>query len=469
MKNTRREFLLGSGCLALSGAAYASSLNNLSLMNLFASANRGNDANYKALVCIFLFGGNDANNLLIPYDDYALYEAARAGAPFQIAQQELAQIYAPSQGATFGLAQRAPYDTTGLQSLYGKGKGDGKLAFVCNMGTLVQPMDRAMYLSRPDLRPDQLFSHSNQQVENQTAVFRGRSQSGWGGRLAERIRGSEQFPLQVSVAGVTIYTAVQSQQPLVVPPTGALSQALKFDPPRQATLDAVNAALSLKDSSPLRSAANGIKAQALRTRDQLADEPPVGEFPMTSLGNQLKQISKFIALRNTLNDGGPMRRQIFFASLGGFDTHANQNGGQGGLLTQVSNAMLAFYNELARQENESGEPLTQQVTTFTQSDFSRTFKIGARASGTDHAWGSHQMVMGGAVRGGDFYGTYPTLQTDGPDDTDTGPNARGRWLPTTSVAQYGATLAKWFGVSAEDMSLVFPNINEFDPDLGFMM
>ena len=175
MKHTRREFLLGSGCLALSGAAYASSLNNLSLMNMFASATGRNDANYKALVCIFLFGGNDANNLLIPYDDYALYEAARTGAAFQIAQQDLAQIYAPSQGATYGLPQRAPYDTSGLQSLY----ADGKLAFVCNVGTLVQPMDRATYLSRPDLRPDQLFSHSNQQVENQTAVFRGRSQSGW--------------------------------------------------------------------------------------------------------------------------------------------------------------------------------------------------------------------------------------------------------------------------------------------------
>src|SRR5262249_47482845 len=128
MKHTRREFLLGSGCLALSGAAYASSLNNLSLMNLFASATGRNDANYKALVCIFLFGGNDANNLLIPYDDYALYEAARTGAPFQIPQQDLAQIYAPSQGATYGLPQRTPYDTSGLQSLY----ADGKLAFVCN-------------------------------------------------------------------------------------------------------------------------------------------------------------------------------------------------------------------------------------------------------------------------------------------------------------------------------------------------
>lgn len=465
MKNTRREFLLGSGCLALSGAAYAANFNNLSLMNLFASANSVNDANYKALVCIFLFGGNDANNLVIPYDNYADYDAARAGSAFAIAQADLLQINAPSQGATFGLPNRTTYDTTGLQSLY----NDGKLAFVCNVGTLAAPLDRATYLSRPDLRPDQLFSHSNQQTENQTAITRGTSQTGWGGRLADRVRSTEQFPIEVSVAGVTIYTAAQGQPPLVVPPTGGLDQALRFDPPRAATLDAVNAALALPDNSRLRTASNNMKSQALLTRSQLSSDPTVGTFPNTSLGNQLKQISKFIALRNMLSAGGPMRRQIFFASLGGFDTHANQNNGQGGLLTQLSNALRAFYDELARQEAASGEPVTSQVTTFTQSDFSRTFKIGRQASGTDHAWGSHQMVMGGAVRGGDFFGTYPTLTPNGPDDTDTGDAARGRWLPTTSVAQYGATLANWFGLLAADMPLVFPNIGQFSPtDLGFM-
>lgn len=466
MKHTRREFIVGSGCLALSGAAYAANFNNLSLMNLFASASNGNDANYKALVCIFLFGGNDANNLVIPYDDYASYAAARAGSPFAIAQADLLQISAPSQGATFGLPNRGTYNTTGIRDLYNR----GKLAFVVNMGTLAQPLDRATYLGRPDLRPDQLFSHSNQQTENQTAVARGSSQTGWGGRLADRVRSSELFPLEVSVAGVTIYTAAQAQQPLVVPPTGPLNVALRYDPPRQATLDAVNAAVALPESNRLRLASNNMKGQALATRDQLSTDPPdIGAFPNTLLGNQLRQISKFIALRNVLSVGGPMRRQIFFASLGGFDTHANQNANQGNLLTQVSNALSAFYTELERQEAASGEPVTSQVTTFTQSDFSRTFKIGAQASGTDHAWGSHQIVMGGAVRGGDFYGTYPTLVLNGPDDTDTGVNARGRWLPTTGVAQYGATVAKWFGVSDADMPLVFDNINQFSPtDLGFL-
>ena len=459
MKPTRREFLAGTGCMALSGAAYAASLNKLSLMNLFATANAPDDANYKALVCIFLFGGNDANNMLIPYDNYADYAAARAGAPFEIAQADLLQINAPSQAQTFGLPNRTTYNTTGMFDLYQA----GNLAFVCNAGTLVTQMDKPTYLAHPELRPDQLFSHSNQQDENQSAIYQGSNQTGWGGRLAERVYGGELFPLQVSVAGVTIYETAITQRPLVVPPTGALNQALRYDPMRQDTLAAVNAILGLDDGTRLRRAAADVKAQSLSTRGQLQTDPTVGTFPNTSLGNQLKQISKFISLRDVLSGGGPMGRQIFFASLGGFDTHANQNANQGSLLTQLSAALAAFYDELVRQN------IANQVTTFTMSDFARTFKIGAQASGTDHAWGSHHIVLGGAVRGADCYGTYPTLALDGPDDTDTGPNARGRWLPSTSTAQYGATLARWFGVSDADMLIVFPNIGQFaQTDLGFM-
>ena len=450
--------------MALSGAAYAASLNKLSLMNLFATANAPNtpdDANYKALVGIFLFGGNDANNMLIPYDNYAQYAAARSGAAFEIAQTDLLQISAPRQSQTFGLPNRTTYNTTGIYNLYQA----GTLAFVCNAGTLVTPMDKPTYLAHPELRPDQLFSHSNQQDENQGGIYQGSIQTGWGGRLAERVYGQEVFPLEVSVAGLTIYTTAITQRPLVISPAPTpLNQALRYDPTLQATLDAVNAILNLDDGSRLREAAAGVKSQSLSTRNQLLfNDPMVGTFPNTTLGNQLKQIAKFIALRDTLNGGRPMGRQVFFASLGGFDTHANQNAGQGGLLTQLSAALDAFYAELVRQD------IAGQVTTFTMSDFARTFKIGAQASGTDHAWGSHHIVLGGAVIGGDCYGTYPDLTLAGPDDTDTGLNARGRWLPSTSTSQYGATLAKWFGVSDADMPYVFPNIGQFSQtDLGFM-
>src|SRR5262249_5842126 len=212
------------------------------------------------------------------------------------------------------------------------------------------------------------------------------------------------------------------------------------------------AILNLDDGTRLRRAAAGVKSQSLSTRGQLSTDPSVGTFPNTSLGNQLKQISKFISLRDTLSGGYPMGRQVFFASLGGFDTHANQNANQGNLLTQLSAALEAFYAELVRQN------VANQVTAFTVSDFARTFKIGAQPSGTDHAWGSNQIVMGGAVIGGDCYGTYPDLTLGGPDDTDTGSSPRGRWLPSTSTSQYGATLARWFGVSTADMPYVFPNI-----------
>lgn len=468
-KHNRREFVLGSGCFGLSGAAFAASFDKLSLMNLFASQAAPNDANYKAMVCVFLFGGNDANNFVIPYDNYAPYDAARNGSPFAVAQADLLQIYAASQGQTFGLPNRGTYNLTGINDLYQR----GRLAFIVNMGSLAQPLTRAEFLANPSRRPQQLFSHSNQQTQNQTAVAVGASPTGWGGRLADRVRGGNQFPIQVSVSGVNVYTAAQLEQPLVVPPTGALNTALRFDPPRQGIIDAVRSALAIDGGSPLKAGMNNLTAQALATRAQLSTDPTVGAFPNTAIGNQLKQISKFISLRNVLSQGGPMRRQIFFASMGGYDTHANQNASQGNNLTQLSAAIAAFDAEMVRQEAAAGETagqgLSRQVTLFTQSDFARTFKIGTRATGTDHAWGSHQLVTGGAVNGGDFYGTFPTLALDGPDDVDTGVNARGRWLPTTSVAQVGATLAKWFGVSDADMTLLFPSIRNFSPaDLGFM-
>jgi uncharacterized protein (DUF1501 family) len=392
--------------------------------------------------------------MVIPYDNFADYEAIRGAAGFFIPQSDLLQISAPSQGATFGLPNRPPYNMTGIQSLY----NNGKLAFVCNVGTLVQPLTRDDYLSGMP-RPNQLFSHLDQQTQNQTGQYLTTSQTGWGGRLADRIHSTERFPIEVSVAGVTVYTTAISERALVVPPTGGLDQALKFDPTRPEAVAAINNILAMDDGVRIRRAAGGIGLNALQTRDQLRTDPPVGTFPNTQLGNQLKQISKLIYLRNDLG----MNRQIFFASRGGFDTHASQLNGQGALHAEVSAALQAFDVEMVSQG------VSSQVTAFTLSDFSRTFKVGAAATGTDHAWGSHAIVMGGAVRGQDLYGRYPTLVPNGPDDLDTGANARGRWIPTTSVAQYGATLARWFGVSDSDMPLIFQNIGNFSPRyLDFM-
>jgi uncharacterized protein (DUF1501 family) len=189
-------------------------------------------------------------------------------------------------------------------------------------------------------------------------------------------------------------------------------------------------------------------------------------FPNTSLGRQLKQVALLIKACTDPTAGINMKRQIFFTQIGGFDTHSAEIGGQGNLLTQVSQAIGAFYAatvELGIQNN---------VTTFTMSDFGRTFQpagTGVNAVGTDHAWGNHQLIVGGSVLGHTLYGAYPILRLGGPDDTDGGTNPRGRWIPTTSVEQYAATLATWYGLSTTDLSMVFPLIDRFpSANLGFM-
>jgi uncharacterized protein (DUF1501 family) len=189
-------------------------------------------------------------------------------------------------------------------------------------------------------------------------------------------------------------------------------------------------------------------------------------FPNTSLGRQLKQVALLIKACTDPAAGINMKRQIFFTQLGGFDTHSAEIGGQQNLLTQVSQAISAFYSatvELGVQD---------KVVTFTMSDFGRTLQpagTGINAVGTDHAWGNHQLIVGGLVQGHTLYGTYPTLRLGGPDDTDGGSNPRGRWIPTTSVEQYAATLATWYGVSTADLPAVFPLIGRFStPNLGFL-
>jgi uncharacterized protein (DUF1501 family) len=248
-------------------------------------------------------------------------------------------------------------------------------------------------------------------------------------------------------------------------------------PDNDARYRALKELLTRDQNLTLVRGASRITAEALNVEAALrtAGNPVVAPFPLnptTGLANQLEQIAKVMSLRNALG----MTRQIFFCSLGGFDNHTGQvnngaptAGTHAGLLAQLSSAMRAFY---AATETLG---LHDRVTTFTLSDFSRTF-VPNGTLGTDHAWGAHQFVMGGAVRGGDFYGVpgpngtvFPTLAPNGPDDTDQGTNARGRWIPTAAVDQYGATLASWFGVSNADLEAVFPNIGRFNTtNLGFI-
>jgi len=465
MTLARREFLCRMGSI---GAA-ALAMEQFGIMNALAQA-----TDYKALVCIFLFGGNDANNMVIPHTDYASYSAARLASGIAIPQDTLLQVSPPRlPGTVFGLHPAM----TGLQELWNL----GKLGVVCNVGPLVEPTSRTTYQNNSARIPLNLFSHSDQQNQWQTSVSNGQSSAGWGGRIADKTANLNivTFPSITSVAGTPIFTSGTVERPLAIAPAPtALNAALQ--------LNGFSATQSVRDADPrylalqslmnndngftLIRGASRVSREAVSVEKSLraAGNPTVLPFPLnprTTLGNQLEQIAKLISIRNVLG----MKRQIFFCSLGGFDTHTGQvtsntaptTGTQANLLAQLSGAMRAFYDATVAMGVDS------QVTTFTLSDFSRTW-IPNGTLGTDHAWASHHFVAGGALRGSDFYGLptsngtiFPTLAAGAGDDTDNGTNARGRFVPSVGVDQFGATLASWFGVSDADLPAVFPNINNF--------
>jgi uncharacterized protein (DUF1501 family) len=457
MGSSRRAFLQQIGCGILGVAAFATGLERLYLAHALAASATGD---YKALVCVFLLGGNDANNTVIPIDGSGDYAVVRGA--LTIPQSQLLPITPLGDGRTFGL-----HPSLGaLHTLW----DEGRLAVVANVGPLVEPVRRDQYQGRTAPLPYQLFSHPDQQAEWQTAYATGRIPTGWGGRIADGLgNDAAHLPTIASVAGVTLFTTGSTTSPLVLgsAPT-PLNQTLALKRPGDiAGGSALRALLALgeTDTSLLVREAADVDGRAIADSLALNSDPVLRTvFPNTSLGNQLKQAEKLMKLSLSLG----VTRQIFFVSLGGFDTHTYQGaatGTQASLLKQVSDALGAFYAATI----ELG--VASQVTTFTMSDFSRTFKpagTGA-ATGSDHAWGSYQFVLGGSVTGKDFYGRPPTLALNGPDDTDGGAGAHGRWIPTTAVDQYAATLATWFGVASNALPTVFPNLGRFaSPNLGFL-
>jgi len=462
MAHSRREFLCE--CVAAVGAT-ALAFDKFGMINALA---QGGD--FKALVCVFLNGGNDSDNVIIPYDGYEEFYApvrtpsGGGGNGLQIPKDSLLQINPGGAGTLYGLHP----SLTGLKSIW----DDGRLAAVVNCGPLTRPLTRDQYRNNPSLRPRNLFSHSDQQSLWQTSLADQMSPTGWGGRVADKTRflnpENVGFPMMVTVTGLTVFTAGDTERSLQLPPgaqfrfEGLAEGNPQFEAMRQLT--------RVDREATLIRGANVTLEQAIDNAQVLATLPLVDTmFPNTTLGNQLLQVARLIKL-NRQNPTLGLNRQLFFCQLGGFDNHDGQvvagnptAGTHANLWTQVSNAMKAFYDEMQVQE------IASNVTTFTLSDFARTFKPNGNL-GTDHAWGSHQFVIGGAVNGGNFYGTYQTLATDGPDDADAGGGARGRWIPTTAVDQYGATLASWFDVPLVDLPVVFPYLDRFEtPNLGFML
>ncbi|MBV8833807.1 MAG: DUF1501 domain-containing protein [Acidobacteriaceae bacterium] len=432
------------GFVKVSAASVASMA--LRPFGLLPSLAQSGSSDYRALVCVFLFGGNDSNNMVIPVDDvnFKAYTSIRGSLALTSAQMT-PTAYARSGNAPYAFHGDLPE----LASMF----SNGDLAVVANVGSLVQPTTRAQYQAQQSL-PVNLFSHSDQQLQWQTSVASGRSSTGWAGRAADLVasQNSSSFPTFVSVAGNSLMGTGANTQPVALSPGQSLDlTGFNGTPASNARLNALENLLTLETGLQLAQASNAILSDSISDAKALdaalAKATPLKTtFPKTGLGSQLQQVAQIIQVR----DGLGMNRQIFFASLGGFDTHTLEMETHKLLYPQLSQALAAFSDALAELGVENN------VTTFTESDFSRTFQP-TTGDGSDHAWGSHHLVMGGAVKGGDIYGTFPAFTLGGPNDTDT----RGRWIPTIAIDQYGATLCQWFGIQGSDLTKVFPNFTNF--------
>lgn len=446
--HTRRD-ILRLTCCSAAGASLVGGLSKLGLVSALAQGT----TDYKALVCIFLFGGNDSNNVLVPTDSrYTQYLQARS--VLALPQSQLLPLQQNGK-SIYGLHPNMP-------EMQGYFNNQLSLAIVANVGTLVQPTTQANYQSSLNL-PENLFSHSDQQDQWQSAQLAGTPVSGWAGKVADNVQtfnASAQFPPILSISGSPVFCTGVTTRPFSMDPGQAPGlQGFDSSAASQARYAATQQLLTFDSGLSMVQAANAVTGQAVQFASVLSNAlkniaPLQTKFPATDLGQQLQQVAQVISARSALG----VARQIFFCSYGGFDTHADQLPQQVQLLTTVSQGMSAFY----QATQELG--VTNQVTTFTLSEFSRTLEPGSNG-GSDHAWGSHQLVLGGAVKGNAIYGTFPTLALGGPDDAD----QNGRFIPTTALDQYAATLATWFGVSTANLPSIFPNLVNFSSsNLGFM-
>ncbi|MFO0727585.1 MAG: DUF1501 domain-containing protein [Myxococcota bacterium] len=481
MNLSRRTFLRRSGRL-VGASAVAAGLGGATLLERKASA--APDSRYRSLVGVFLLGGNDANNLLIPRADaaYQKYAAVRTAGDIGIAKEQLVPLN--PRGMTpgsFGLHPKL----TELARIFNT---DKRLALVCNVGTLVEPTSMAQIRNGSAVLPDNLMSHADQQDAWASAIpnafAAGGRFTGWGGRLADktaRLNGGIDYPVLTTYGGRGIFGVGSEQKALAVPTSGKLDLASTgrtgVDQVRSERLSAM---FSLAGTSSLSEAYRGVFGRALASAGMRSlaitgnPLPPAiaALFPGSVLGVQLHRIAEeIVAGASRAQDGLGLSRQLFSAGLGGFDTHTAELSTHDQLYGEIDAAFSAFYtainqlNELIAAGSLPGVTRPLDVTLFTMSDFGRTFAPNS-SGGSDHAWGSHALVLGARVHGGALYGTFPTLELGGPDDFSN----EGRWLPSTSSDVYGNTLASWFGLADADADQVFPQLKRFAPNtnLGFV-
>lgn len=446
----RRAFLSRSAALAAMaatpGAAYSQVMGS-----------GGGFSDYRALVCVFLFGGNDSFNMLVPRSDaeYGVYASARQN--LAVAQDDLLPVTPlTGDGVQYGLHPAMP----GLKSLF----DSGAASFVANVGPLVEPVSKDQFLQGSVPLPPQLFSHNDQQDQWQSLGGRSPTSTGWAGRMADLLRTSvsgQQMAINSSLFGTNLFQSADETVAYVMGPTGPLQFEGFSSVPgsfefrqREAFLNVLRARYGSVYERAFVEVQQRAIQEAGTITSAIAAAPSIATvFPDSELGTQLNTVARLIAVRERLG----MQRQVFFVAAGGFDSHDNQNEDQPGLLAGVSEALKAFYDATL----ELG--VAEGVTSFTQSDFGRT--LTSNGDGTDHAWGGNQIVVGGSVLGQEIYGDYPLLELDGARDV-----GGGRIIPTLSADQYAATLARWFGIASEDLPAVAPHMHNFaQTDLGFLV
>ena len=446
----RRDFLKRS-LVGLGGASSLwASTSQFNLVNAATSANSFTD--YKALVCVFLLGGNDSLNMLIPtdqraYDQYAatrqnLAVARNAALPIKVTNTQYSSVgLHPSLAA--------------LHTIY----EEGNMALVANVGPMIEPASKADILTGRVMLPPQLFSHSDQQNHWQTAHPQQAALTGWAGRMADMLSdGTEPLSMNLSMAGNNLWQTGSQVLPFALSSQGAeilegINPDEEWQRPNAAFLDRIHANTEGMFASQFAAMVDRTRTTGGLVNSALALGPELSTaFPATRFAEQMRLVANMISVQQHLNQP----RQIYFVAMGGWDTHDNQLADHPALLSELANGMAAFYNATA----ELG--VSEQVTAFTASDFGRT--LTSNGDGTDHGWGGNHIVLGGAVQGADIYGQLPQMSLGSDDDL-----GDGRIIPTLSVDQYAATLAQWFGLADNELTEILPNLNNFNQhNLGFL-
>jgi uncharacterized protein (DUF1501 family) len=519
---SRRQFFRRAACAAVGTLSMSNVLRDLRFINSAVAQTSITD--YRALICVFLNGGNDANNMVIYTDpaDYQSYAATRTSAlalpNVDGTTATIQQLYVPGSGNTAKYTDSAGH-TYGLHPAMSGSVGavnlfnSGNLALLLNVGTLSYPINKAQYLSGSVPQPPQLYSHSDQQTQWQTSIPDQPPTSGWGGRMSDimtaaQVNGSSPaISMAVTLAGSNIFEVGGNNlaPQYSISTSGAVQLSGSVTGNRSTTYnnilnsEAAFSDLQMKTYASVTESAITTAASLTSTLNTIGTPnyltnhfpgfpntvnitiPNGGGTYSSSLMAQMAMVCKMIdAGKNYLG----MKRQIFFIQVGGYDTHTNQNlytqtgnlvnssgvsnlilGQQANLLAELSQTMGAFYaamGDMGTLRGDGAAAMQKKAVAFTVSDFARTFP--SNGSGSDHGWGSHHMIVGGDVAGGKTYGNMPVLAVNGPSDTGT-----GRWIPTTAVDQYAATLASWYGVDSSHLPIVFPNLGRFaSSNLGFL-